>query len=150
NYAATTKPLPSHLLTNTGMFVAHPSADLYRRIKKLLDTSPLIPGWKLVDQDLIGVFFGGGGVEDPADWGALSKEELGDRWVPLPYYYNALKTLRDDKPWKERPPKSREVEYNETHRWWWEEYDRLVDTMTKKGMGEDLKLIESHVAAGES
>ncbi|PVF98055.1 nucleotide-diphospho-sugar transferase [Serendipita vermifera] len=169
SYTAVTKPLPSHLLTNTGMFVAHPSADLYRRIKKLLDTSPLIPGWKLVDQDLIGVFFGGGGVEDTADWGALSKEELGDRWIPLPYYYNSLKTLRkthtdlwkdeevrcvhyirDDKPWKERPPKSRDVEYNETHRWWWEEYDRLVNTMTKKGQVQDVKLIESLVDAGNS
>jgi hypothetical protein len=76
------------------MFVVHPSADIYRRMKKLLDTSPLIPGWKLCDQDVIGVFFGGGGVDDPADWGELTEEELGDRWMPLPWYYNALKTSR--------------------------------------------------------
>jgi hypothetical protein len=53
--------------------------------------------------------------------------------------------IADDKPWLKRPPESREVEYNETHRWWWEEYDKMVDTMTKKGQAEDLKLIDSQV-----
>ena len=62
-------------------------------MKKMLDTSPLVPSWKFCDQDLIGTFFGGGG-EAPEGWGDITKEELGDQWMPLPYYYNALKTLR--------------------------------------------------------
>jgi hypothetical protein len=87
------RPRPYYLL-NSGMFLCRPSADLYNRLKKMLDTSPLVPGWKFCDQDLIGTFFGGGGVKNEKDWGDITKEELGDDWMPVPYYYNALKPMR--------------------------------------------------------
>lgn len=60
----------------------------------MLDTSPLISTWKFCDQDLIGNFFGGGGSTNEKDWGEVTKEELGDVWMPIPYYYNALKPVR--------------------------------------------------------
>jgi hypothetical protein len=74
------------------MFLCRPSKDVLKRMKKMLDTSPLVGGWKFCDQDLIGTFFGGGG-ESPEKWG-VTKEELGDAWMPVPYYYNALKPVR--------------------------------------------------------
>jgi len=61
-------------------------------MKKMLDNSPLVTGWKFCDQDLIGTFFGGGG-ERPEKWG-VTNEELGDKGMPVPYYYNALKPVR--------------------------------------------------------
>jgi hypothetical protein len=89
----TPRPRP-HYLLNSGMFLCRPSEDLFGRIKKMLDTSPLVPGWKFCDQDLIGTFFGGGGAIDEKDWGDLTKKEIGDQWMPIPYYYNALKPMR--------------------------------------------------------
>lgn len=63
------------------------------RVKKMLDTSPLVSTWKFCDQDLIGTFFGGGG-ESAENWGDITKEELGDPWLAIPYYYNALKLVK--------------------------------------------------------
>lgn len=59
----------------------------------MLDTSPIIQNWRFCDQDLITVFFGGGG-EKPEDWGDIKKEDLGDLWMGIPYIYNGLKHLR--------------------------------------------------------
>jgi len=58
-----------------------------------MDTSPLVAGWKFCDQDLVSTFFGGGG-ESPDKWGDVTKEDMGDKWMPVPYYYNALKPVR--------------------------------------------------------
>jgi hypothetical protein len=88
----TSKPRPHHFL-NSGMFLCRPSRELMVRIRKMLDTSPLVPDWKFPDQDLISTFFGGGG-EEPENWGDVAKEEIGDQWMRVPYYYNALRTLR--------------------------------------------------------
>ena len=82
----------TYSLLNSGMFLCRPSKDILSRMKKMLDNSPLVTGWKFCDQDLIGTFFGGGG-ERPEKWG-VTKEELGDKWMPVPYYYNALKPVR--------------------------------------------------------
>lgn len=87
------RPRPYYLL-NSGMFLCRPSAGLYDRLKKMLDTSPLVPDWKFCDQDLIGTFFGGGGAKNEKDWGDITKEELGDDWMPVPYYYNALRPMK--------------------------------------------------------
>lgn len=69
-----------------------PSSQLLIRMKKMLDNTPIIRNWRFCDQDLLTVFFGGGG-EKPQDWG-IEKEELGDLWMGLPYYYNALIPMR--------------------------------------------------------
>ncbi|KIM24985.1 glycosyltransferase family 8 protein [Serendipita vermifera MAFF 305830] len=157
------KPRP-HDLLNSGMFLCRPSRDLMARMRKMLDTTPLIANWKFCDQDLIGTFFGGGG-EEPEGWGDITKEEIGDPWMHVPYYYNALKTLkyvhpefwRDediraihyilrDKPWTVRPPASETETYEPTMRWWWASYNELLEKLETDGRKVDIGYIESHVA----
>lgn len=136
------------------------------RIKKMLDTSPLVPTWKFCDQDLIGTFFGGGGA-DPSQWGDISAEEIGDSWIPIPWYYNALKTLRNahptvwkdeevrvvhyilsDKPWQERPPKEEKDNgsYELVKRWWWEIYESMISTWEAEGRRADVEYLERFIA----
>ncbi|KAH9082118.1 nucleotide-diphospho-sugar transferase [Lactarius deliciosus] len=115
-------------LLNSGLVVLTPSATLARSIVDFLHTSPLVPTFSFPDQDLLAAAFEG-------------------KWKPLPWVYNALKTLRaihkglwrdeevrclhyvlPDKPWKRRVRGGDVVdEATETHRWWWELFDRLVD-----------------------
>ncbi|KIM24984.1 glycosyltransferase family 8 protein [Serendipita vermifera MAFF 305830] len=156
------KPRPYSLL-NSGMFLCRPSRDLMKRMRKMLDTSPRIANWKLCDQDLIGTFFGGGG-EEPEGWGDITKDEIGDPWMRVPYYYNALRTMRNkhssfwrdediraihyigDKPWMVRPPASGTEAYEPTMRWWWASYNKLLEKLEKDGRKVDIGYIESHVA----
>ncbi|WVR05738.1 hypothetical protein IAU60_002763 [Kwoniella sp. DSM 27419] len=101
-------PLPSpqsgrtsHLL-NSGLVVLEPSAGTMDAIVEHLNTSPNVPTYQFPDQDLLAELFEG-------------------RWKPLPWWTNALKTLRAahsdvwrdeevrlihyilDKPWNRRP-----------------------------------------------
>lgn len=128
-------PRPYTLL-NSGLVVLTPSATLARSIVDFLHTSPLVPTFSFPDQDLLAAAFEG-------------------KWKPLPWVYNALKTLRaihkglwrdeevrclhyvlPDKPWKRRVRGGDVVdEATETHRWWWELFDRLVDEI-----GEDSEM----------
>lgn len=93
-------------------------------------TSPLVPTFAFPDQDLLAAFFKG-------------------RWKPLPWCYNALKTLRvihkplwrdeevrclhyilAEKPWQKRiRQKGGGDEYEEVNRWWWERFDKLEEEM---------------------
>ncbi|KAG8760379.1 hypothetical protein FRC14_003236 [Serendipita sp. 396] len=59
----------------------------------MLDTSPLVPTWKFCDQDLIATFFGGREPKDPSYWGEITKEELGDPWLPVLYYVPVVEEL---------------------------------------------------------
>ena len=130
-------PRPYTLL-NSGLVVLTPSAAVARSIVDFLYTSPLVPTFSFPDQDLLSVFFKG-------------------RWRPLPWVYNALKTLRSiheglwrdeevrcahyilpDKPWMKRVRGSDVVdETTETHKWWWERFDKLVDEL-----GEDSETLQ--------
>ena len=101
-------------LVNGGLQVVNPSMSLYDQIQAHLAT-PETMNYDFADQSLLSSLFAG-------------------RWVPLPYVYNALKTLRDihkpiwrdteiknlhyilsPKPWDETEGK----EMEETHKWWW-------------------------------
>lgn len=65
----------THTLLNSGLVVLTPSMRLLNTIINFIHTSPEVPGYRFPDQDaLAAVFFG--------------------KWIPLPYIYNALKTLR--------------------------------------------------------
>jgi Glycosyl transferase family 8 len=64
-----------HTLLNSGLVILTPSATLAQSIVDFLRTSPLVPTFTFPDQDLLAAFFRG-------------------RWKPLPWVYNALKTLR--------------------------------------------------------
>ncbi|KAI9445233.1 nucleotide-diphospho-sugar transferase [Lactarius indigo] len=136
-------PRPYTLL-NSGLVVLTPSATLARSIIDFLHTSPLVPTFSFPDQDLLAAFFEG-------------------RWKPLPWVYNALKTLRaihkglwrdeevrclhyvlPDKPWKRRVRGGDVVdESTETHKWWWELFDRLVDEIGEDS--ETRKLLLANV-----
>jgi hypothetical protein len=127
-------PRPYTLL-NSGLVIITPSASLATSIIEFLHTSPLVPSFSFPDQDLLAAFFQG-------------------KWKPLPWIYNALKTLRvihkslwrdeevrclhyilSDKPWKARVPEGDTIDdLREMDRWWWERFDALIDEL-----GDDLE-----------
>ncbi|WVQ97137.1 hypothetical protein IAU59_004247 [Kwoniella sp. CBS 9459] len=94
-------PRTSHLL-NSGLVILHPSRQTLQQIIHHLNTSPTIAHVHFADQDVMAEVFRG-------------------RWKPLPWWCNALKTLRAvhkdvwrdeevrlihyilDKPWHRRP-----------------------------------------------
>ena len=137
-------PRPYALL-NSGLVVLTPSATLARSIVDFLRTSSLVPTFTFPDQDLLAAFFRG-------------------RWKPLPWVYNALKTLRvthknlwrDDevrclhyifpeKPWKARVRKGDGVDdLKEMDLWWWERFDVLVGEL--KDDPETRELLLENVA----
>ncbi|RMZ76281.1 hypothetical protein DV737_g4884, partial [Chaetothyriales sp. CBS 132003] len=101
---------------NGGLVVCNPSQGIYDKILETLNDGSLTDTYEFTDQSLLG-------------------ERFYDRWVGLPYIYNALKTLRwegvhdtiwrDDsiknihyilspKPWDETV----ETAKDETHLWW--------------------------------
>jgi lipopolysaccharide biosynthesis glycosyltransferase len=103
-------------MVNGGLQVVNPSTAVYDLISKQLSSDSAIMDYEFADQSLLSDLFKG-------------------RWVPLPYIYNALKTLRwkdvhseiwkDDKvknihyilspkPWDEEPGQEGE----ESHLWW--------------------------------
>ncbi len=103
---------------NGGLQVVNPSRDIYAQIVEEMETNAA--AMDFADQSLLSSLFR-------------------DRWVPLPYVYNALKTLRwegvhapiwrDDsvknvhyiltpKPWEELDEQGRSTSQEETHQWW--------------------------------
>jgi len=133
-----------HFLLNSGLVVLSPSTELAQAIYEHLDTSPLLPNWSFADQDLLSDFFKGG-------------------WKPLPWCYNALKTLmiihaplwRDEevrclhyilavKPWHARVPKEG-GEFDKSHQWWWDRLESLGTEMKDTDM-EGWKVVIANVA----
>lgn len=117
-------------MLNSGVLVITPSAKIYNTITSTLLETDRIEKYDFPDQELLSDVFQG-------------------QWVPIPYVYNALKTLRwadvhgaiwrdaevralhyifAKKPWHEEvglenDPSAREVlfrELDETNQWWWE------------------------------
>ncbi|KAI9457740.1 nucleotide-diphospho-sugar transferase [Russula earlei] len=119
-----------HTLLNSGLVVLTPSATLARAIVDFLRESPLVPTFIFPDQDALAAFFQG-------------------RWKPLPWVYNALKTLRvihkniwrdeevrclhyilSDKPWNARVREGDIVgDMTEVDKWWWECFDSLINEL---------------------
>lgn len=116
-------------MLNSGVLVITPSATIYQAITTTLLETARIEKYDFPDQELLSDVFEG-------------------QWVPLPYVYNALKTLRlpdvhgpiwrdaevralhyifAKKPWHEEvgqqpDPRTRETlfqELDEPNRWWW-------------------------------
>ena len=109
---------------------------------KFMFTSPPAPSSLFDDQDILAVFYKG-------------------RWKPLPWCYNALKTLRrihqplwrDEevrclhyilgvKPWQTKVVDEWE---REMHQWWWDRYNLLVDRLSR-GDEMTLELVKANVA----
>ncbi|KAF7969214.1 hypothetical protein HWV62_27915 [Athelia sp. TMB] len=141
----TSGPRPYSLL-NSGLVVLNPSMKLAGEIGEYLSTSPLVPTFSFPDQDLLAAFFAG-------------------RWKPLPWKYNALKTLRiihknlwrdeevrclhyilADKPWHARVGEPGSGgDYEEVNRWWWGEFEKLRAEM-ERGNPQGWKLVIQNVA----
>lgn len=103
---------------NGGLQVVNPSLALWEEILEYMETNA--SSLDFADQSLLSNLYRG-------------------RWVPLPYIYNALKTLRwkgvhdaiwrdsdvknvhyilTPKPWEEVDEKGASTSKEETHRWW--------------------------------
>ncbi|MFB9375455.1 glycosyltransferase family 8 protein [Kineococcus gynurae] len=110
---------------NGGFLVIEPDRAVYDALVERLDDLDDLAGYQFAEQDFLNEFFAG-------------------RWLPVPYVYNALKTLHHqhpqmwdaaevknlhyiiDKPWQGRTePGSR---YHELHELWWEVAERDVLT----------------------
>lgn len=115
--------------------MVNPSTEVYNLIVERMSQSDSVDNYEFADQSLLSDLFKG-------------------RWVPIPYIYNALKTLRwknvhseiwqdhkvknvhyilSPKPWDEKPGEVTD----ETHKWWWKvNSERLADEK-KRGI-EDV------------
>ena len=108
-------------MPNGGLQVVVPSLEVYTTILHALQAEET-SGYEFSDQSLLGDIFKG-------------------RWVPLPYTYNALKTLRwkgvhdtiwrdhevrnvhyilSPKPWDENEEDKKSGDRDGTHTWWWD------------------------------
>jgi len=121
-------------MPNGGLQVINPCAAVYDRILKQLTDDNAIDSYDFADQSMLGDLFY-------------------DRWVTLPYIYNALKTLRmkgvhdeiwrDDqvknihyilapKPWDEKLGKAS----NPTHEWWLESNAKRLGEETGRNIDD--------------
>ncbi|KKZ61328.1 hypothetical protein EMCG_04045 [[Emmonsia] crescens] len=125
---------------NGGLQVVNPSTAIYEKILAALQTPSATSNYAFADQSLLSDLFPG-------------------RWVPLPYIYNALKTLRwegvhseiwrdgevknvhyilSPKPWDEKEEEEEEeTKMDETHRWWWRVNKERLEEEEKRGIKAD-------------
>ena len=94
-----------------------------------LETTDKIPTFQFPDQDFLTEYFRG-------------------KWRSLPWYYNALKTLRiihtslwddneirclhyilNDKPWKKQTVEDTNIAYSEVDGSWWEHYNEMAKSL---------------------
>lgn len=130
--AVNAPPVTKLGLLNSGLIVIQPSQEQYDRIVHELDTSSKLDSYLFPDQDFLA-------------------DVYKNKWTPLPYIYNALKTLRwchpdiwsdervknvhyilSNKPWTlEKPTKAvtqgsaEEIADAVTLKWWWDAHDTL-------------------------
>ncbi|KAK0549612.1 hypothetical protein OC845_003052 [Tilletia horrida] len=126
--AVTPSSPPTHKLLNSGLVVLTPSRALMKSMITKIDTDPVVATYRFPDQDFLADYFE-------------------DKFVPLPWMYNALKPTRDchpemwrdeevrnvhyilNKPWTSGYPlPDSTVQFAATHKWWWEVYRRVEPT----------------------
>lgn len=122
-------------MPNGGLQVVIPSAATYDLISSALQDDKT-SGYDFSDQSLLGDVFRG-------------------RWVPLPYIYNALKTLRwkgvhdafwrdecvknvhhilGPKPFEETEEQRKDPDRDVTHQWWWDVNDKRLEAEKANGV----------------
>ena len=138
-------PPSTYALLNGGVFLYHPSETLWKAMHNHFLTSPDLSTFKFPDQDFLASVFCG-------------------RWRPLPWKYNALKTMKQwhpniwrdeevkglhyivDKPWEKRVASDGIGGHlgrdGETHAWWWNVWH---EWRSQRG-GELLNIIDELVA----
>ncbi|KAJ7446526.1 glycosyltransferase family 8 protein [Mycena galericulata] len=129
-------------LLNSGLVVLEPSFELAKDLYHFLATDKRISTFIFPDQDLLATFFHG-------------------KWTSLPWYYNALRTLRiihaplwddnvarcvhyilADKPWQFKESK----EFAVVNSWWWAQYNKLAEQLQAEDV-DGWKLVSATVAA---
>ena len=156
NSLTTSTPVPkkgpecrqTHTTLNGGMFVFQPSQDLWHEMMDNFDTNNHLGDMKFPDQDFLAEFFE-------------------DRWVSMPWRFNALKTWRYwhsniwrdesivclhyivDKPWASRVADDGTAGYKGndgvTHKWWWDEYERWRKDRVQHGSKSLVDIVVEHV-----
>lgn len=116
---------------NSGTVVLNPSTALAARLVHHLYHSPRVLEWKFPDQDLLSEYFKG-------------------KWWPIPWYYNALRSLHNshpamwsdeevrclhyifaDKPWQSRrTPPGTEKGFEVMDKLWWDRFDALGEVVS--------------------
>ncbi|KXT06941.1 hypothetical protein AC578_7101 [Pseudocercospora eumusae] len=126
---------------NSGVFVLTPSKELWERMEHFRLTDPRVQTFRYPDQNFLDTFFK-------------------DKWIPIGWQYNAMKTIRYwhpalwrdeevrclhyvvDKPWEARTGKGEEAGYlgkdGETHYWWWQAFDEWKAEAQKSEIGVDV------------
>lgn len=123
---STEVPPHTHCLLNGGLLLYHPSQKLWTAMMDHFRTSSKLSSYQFPDQDFFADFFL-------------------HRWMPLPWRYNALKTMKQwhtniwrdhevcglhyivDKPWQSRIASDGVAGHLGrdaiTHSWWWQVWD---------------------------
>jgi len=128
---------------NSGLVVLQPSKETFEKLRHRLSTDPAAPTFLFADQDLITAVFQG-------------------MWRPLPWYYNALRTLRNvhpavwsddevrclhyifaDKPWRSRRT-TEDKAFAVVNQWWWDHYDAMISNLRAKDAAA-AELVASYV-----
>ena len=146
-------PIPPHsappdtfALLNGGVFLYQPSDNLWQTMHQHFLTSPELSTYQFPDQDFLASFFR-------------------QKWLSLPWKYNALKTMKQwhpnvwrdeevcglhyivDKPWEKRIASDGIGGHlgrdGETHTWWW----KVWSSWRKQREGELLEIVDGLVAA---
>jgi len=118
----------NHHLLNSGTVILTPSKKQYDEIIHTMNTHPDVPNMIFFDQDLLAIVYK-------------------NKWLPMPYTYNALKPMRDchsalwkdddvkilhyilAKPWKSRTYANDRIE--STHKLWWDLYAEVEKEWTQ-------------------
>ncbi|KOS13699.1 glycosyltransferase family 8 protein [Malassezia pachydermatis] len=138
---------PTHHLLNSGLVVMEPSAEQAKALHTYVHMHPeRVSAYRFPDQDLLADVYRG-------------------KYTPLPWYYNALKTIRrcheniwDDgqvrnihyileKPWHLGPLAPHEDADAHLHLLWWEAYQSLASDPAAVGLTQDdwATMIAPHV-----
>lgn len=153
--AVITRESPStYHLMNSGVFLFHPSRELWDRTRSFLDTTPLLATFIFPDQNFLDEFFR-------------------HRWIALGWQWNAIKTHRYwhpnlwcddglvralhyivDKPWQKRIGSDGVAGHlgrdGVTHAWWWDVYGEWERERTAGGSGPSgsnvVEVVRRHIA----
>ena len=138
---------------NGGLFIYHPSRQLSEDLLNFFNTTPELETYKAAEQDLLETFFR-------------------NRFITLPWQYNATKTMRrrhpniwrDDevvnlhyiveKPWTARVGADGLAGHmgmdGETHQWWWDEYEKWEKVREDEGAVGVLEIVRKYVAGKQN
>ena len=136
----------THCLLNGGLFLYHPSEELWNSMMDHFNTSSKLSTYQFPDQDFMADYFH-------------------NKWLPLPWRYNALKTMKQwhtniwrdnevcglhyivDKPWQRRIASDGIAGHlgrdGITHAWWWQVWEQWTDERFKGGGQEAADLVWS-------